>query len=98
MPTHPIVPPEGTDVIGANSFGTISAAPYGSASVLSISWAYIKMMGFRGLRKSTQVRFCVLCLSFLFQKLDLFYLKIHFLHYTGSKKSTDFTMSYCQKY
>jgi len=53
LPTHPIVPPEGTDPI--NSFGTISAAPYGSAAVLSIPWAYIKMMGARGLRAATQL-------------------------------------------
>jgi len=68
MPTHPIVPPEGTDVIGANSFGTISAAPYGSASVLSISWAYIKMMGFRGLRKSTQL--AILNANYMMKRLE----------------------------
>lgn len=55
LPTHPIIPPVGTDIEGAKPFGTISAAPYGSAAVLSISWAYIKMMGARGLTKATQV-------------------------------------------
>ena len=53
LPTHPVVPPEGTD--HENSFGVISASPYGSAAVLSIPWSYIKMMGANGLRKATQV-------------------------------------------
>ena len=53
LPTHPVVPPEGTD--HENSFGVISAAPYGSAAVLSIPWSYIKMMGASRLRKATQV-------------------------------------------
>jgi len=32
----------------------ISAAPFGSASILPISWMYIRMMGAQGLRKATQ--------------------------------------------
>jgi glycine dehydrogenase len=35
--------------------GPVSAAPYGSASILVIPWMYIRMMGERGLRKATQV-------------------------------------------
>ncbi len=35
--------------------GAVSAAPYGSAAILPISWAYIHMMGERGLTKATQV-------------------------------------------
>jgi glycine cleavage system P protein (glycine dehydrogenase) len=35
--------------------GPVSAAPYGSASILHISWAYIRMMGAAGLRRATQV-------------------------------------------
>jgi glycine dehydrogenase len=34
---------------------TISSAPYGSAGILPISWAYIRMMGPDGLRRATQV-------------------------------------------
>ncbi|WP_460462298.1 aminomethyl-transferring glycine dehydrogenase [Arthrobacter pigmenti] len=37
------------------AIGLISAAPYGSASILPISWAYIRMMGPDGLREATQV-------------------------------------------
>jgi glycine dehydrogenase len=39
----------------AKSFGAVSAAPFGSSAILPISWAYIKMMGAKGLRKATQV-------------------------------------------
>ncbi|NVJ66690.1 MAG: glycine dehydrogenase (aminomethyl-transferring), partial [Gammaproteobacteria bacterium] len=35
--------------------GAVSAAPYGSGMILPISWAYIKMLGRQGLRKSTEV-------------------------------------------
>ena len=35
--------------------GPLAAAPYGSAGILPISWAYIKMMGGEGLRRATQV-------------------------------------------
>jgi glycine dehydrogenase len=35
--------------------GPVAAAPYGSAGILPISWAYIKMMGADGLRRATQV-------------------------------------------
>src|ERR1035438_6921354 len=35
--------------------GPVAAAPYGSAGILPISWAYIRMMGADGLRRATQV-------------------------------------------
>lgn len=53
LPTHPIVTPYGTDI--TKPFGVVSAAPYGSSSILPISWAYIKMMGGRGLRHATEM-------------------------------------------
>jgi glycine dehydrogenase len=40
---------------GASEGGPVAAAPYGSAGILPISWAYIKMMGADGLRRATQV-------------------------------------------
>lgn len=55
LPTHPIVPPEGTDEAESKPFGVISAAPYGSSAILTIPYAYIKMMGAKGLRKASQV-------------------------------------------
>ncbi|CAG2164817.1 unnamed protein product [Oppiella nova] len=38
-----------------NHFGTVSAAPWGSAAILPISWAYIKLMGGQGLRHASEV-------------------------------------------
>ncbi|GAA5963591.1 hypothetical protein JCM8115_002042 [Rhodotorula mucilaginosa] len=50
LPGHPVVPTGGEHAIGP-----ISAAPYGSASILSISWAYIKMLGAEGLKHATKL-------------------------------------------
>ena len=52
LPSHPLVPECGP--VGGG-VGPISAAPWGSASLLPISWAYVAMMGGEGLRKATQV-------------------------------------------
>ncbi|MFO0874937.1 MAG: aminomethyl-transferring glycine dehydrogenase [Phycisphaerales bacterium] len=52
LPGHPVVRP---DSAGAHAIGPISAAPYGSPSILTISWMYIAMMGAAGLTKATQV-------------------------------------------
>ena len=43
---------EGTDTVPATQ---VAGAPYGSAGILPISWAYIAMMGAAGLRRATQV-------------------------------------------
>ncbi len=40
---------------GPGGVGPVSAAPYGSASILPISYTYIRMMGWDGLRRATQV-------------------------------------------
>lgn len=48
LPGHPI-----SDAGG--SLGPVAAAPFGSASVLLISWAYIAMLGGHGLKKATEV-------------------------------------------
>jgi glycine dehydrogenase len=45
-----VVEARGTDAVGA-----VSAAPWGSASILLISWAYIQMMGGEGLTEATKV-------------------------------------------
>jgi glycine dehydrogenase len=50
LPDHPVVP------LGhAASCGTVSSAPWGSPSILPISWAYIAMMGPDGLTEATKV-------------------------------------------
>ncbi|TFY70010.1 hypothetical protein EVJ58_g111 [Rhodofomes roseus] len=50
LPSHPIVPTGGDKGISA-----VAAAPYGSASILLISWAYIKMLGGDGLSAASAV-------------------------------------------
>jgi len=50
LPGHPVIPVGGEEAIGA-----VAAAPWGSASILTISWAYIAMMGAEGLRRATEV-------------------------------------------
>ncbi len=53
LPEHPVVPIEPER--HAASIGPVAAAPFGSASILPISWAYIRMMGARGLTRATAV-------------------------------------------
>ncbi|MGL6161685.1 aminomethyl-transferring glycine dehydrogenase [Microbulbifer sp.] len=48
---HPVTEVPETDT--AN--GTISAAPWGSASILPISWMYIRMMGRQGMKRATEI-------------------------------------------
>ncbi len=48
--------------------GAVTAAPFGSASILPISWMYIKMMGSEGLRKATQV--AILNANYIAKKLE----------------------------
>ncbi len=55
LPTHPAHP----DVQRRDGAGPVSAAPFGSAGILPISWAYIAMMGADGLTEAT----CVAVLS-----------------------------------
>ena len=51
LPNHPVQPIDG---LGSEN-DTVSAATYGSASILPISWMYIRMMGGAGLRRATEV-------------------------------------------
>ncbi len=50
LPTHPFAESPSADAIGP-----VSAAPYGSAGILCISWAYIALMGDAGLTQATKV-------------------------------------------
>jgi glycine dehydrogenase len=49
----------------------VAAAPYGSAGILPISWAYIKMMGAEGLRRATAV--AILSANYLARRLDPYF-------------------------
>ena len=57
LPSHPIRPEAGPLGRGHvdGGVGPVSAAPWGSALVLTIPWAYIRLMGGAGLTKATQV-------------------------------------------
>jgi glycine dehydrogenase len=63
LPTHPLVKTGGNQATK-----TISAAPYGSASILLISYAYIKMLGTEGLRDST--KYAILNANYIKTKLE----------------------------
>ena len=53
LPDHPVVKGVNPYKTEQGTVGAVSAAPWGSASILTISWAYIAMMGATGLKKAT---------------------------------------------
>jgi len=55
LPDHPCVEGVNPAASNAGTVGAVSAAPWGSAGILPISWAYVAMMGGPGLRRATQV-------------------------------------------
>ena len=55
LPDHPVAAGVNPVADRRGTIGTVSAAPWGSAGILPISWAYIAMMGARGLRRATEV-------------------------------------------
>ena len=56
------------DLRASTLAGPVAAAPFGSAGILPISWAYIKMMGAEGLRRATQV--AILSANYVARRLD----------------------------
>ncbi len=65
LPGHPLAPP------GSQPVGPVSAAPWGSASILPISFAYIAMMGEPGLKRATQV--AILSANYIAHRLGSHY-------------------------
>jgi glycine dehydrogenase len=63
LPRHSVI----KDCGPVTGMGAVSAAPWGSSSILSISWMYIKMMGSEGLKKASQV--AILNANYLAHKL-----------------------------
>ncbi|HEX6142402.1 MAG TPA: aminomethyl-transferring glycine dehydrogenase, partial [Geminicoccaceae bacterium] len=55
LPDHPVVPGVNPAARDGTSVGAVAAAPWGSASILPISWAYIALMGARGLRRASEL-------------------------------------------
>jgi glycine dehydrogenase len=74
LPTHPLV-----KVGGNKGIGAISAAPWGSSSILPISWMYIEMMGGHGLKLATQV--AILNANYIAKRLEGHYSVL----YTGNR-------------
>ena len=75
----PFLPGHAQAQINLPAFGPISAAPFGSASILPISWAYIRMMGNEGLRDATAN--AVLSANYVANKLAAHYPVL----YTGNQ-------------
>jgi glycine dehydrogenase len=67
LPNHPIDSLAGP----ATGPGPVSSAPYGSASILPISWAYIRMMGGEGLTHATQT--AILSANYIALKLNPYF-------------------------
>ncbi|MGE5500150.1 MAG: aminomethyl-transferring glycine dehydrogenase, partial [Syntrophothermus sp.] len=74
LPGHPVVKTGGDKAIHA-----VSAAPWGSANVLLISYAYIQMMGAEGLKQATEV--AILNANYIKSRLESYFKVL----YTGSK-------------
>lgn len=67
LPAHPTQPVPNTAIEN----GTISSAPWGSASILPISWMYIRMMGADGMKSATE--YAILNANYVAEKLSAYY-------------------------
>ncbi|WP_042371106.1 aminomethyl-transferring glycine dehydrogenase [Streptacidiphilus neutrinimicus] len=67
LPNHPLQPTAGPET----GVGPISAAPWGSAAILPISWSYVRLMGGEGLKRATQV--AVLNANYIAKRLAPYY-------------------------
>jgi len=65
LPGHPVVRPMTST---SQAIGPVSSAPYGSASILPISWVYIALMGAEGLTRATQV--AILNANYMAKRLE----------------------------
>ena len=66
LPAHPKI--ENANLSRQSGVGPVSAAPFGSASILTISWMYIRMMGGQGLTDATKV--AILNANYIAKRLD----------------------------
>lgn len=73
LPSHPLRPAAGPAGRGLpeGGVGPVSGAPWGSAGILPIAWAYIAMMGAEGLTRATQV--AVLSANYVARRLSGLY-------------------------
>jgi glycine dehydrogenase len=71
LPGHSVLTPYADETDGSSRIGAIAAAPWGSASILPISWMYIRMMGSQGLTAATKV--AILNANYMAHRLDPHY-------------------------
>ncbi len=73
LPSHPVVRtrPESEISNLKSQIGAVSAAPWGSASILVISWMFIRMMGPDGLKRATQ--FAILNANYIANRLENYF-------------------------
>ena len=78
LPSHPKI----TNSLGAEQFqqhiGAVSAAPWGSASILPISWMYIAMMGPDGLTEAT--KYAILNANYVSKRLENYFPTLYRRH------------------
>ncbi len=77
LPGHPLAAM--ADRSGEQALGPVSAAPYGSPSILPISWSYIRLMGPEGLADATRI--AILNANYMAKRLEEHYPVL----YTGEK-------------
>ncbi|MEH2447098.1 MAG: aminomethyl-transferring glycine dehydrogenase [Nostoc sp.] len=70
LPGHPVVMSE-EEISNSQRIGAVAAAPWGSASILVISWMYIAMMGTAGLTQATKV--AILSANYIAKRLESYY-------------------------
>ncbi len=70
-PFLPATPSLYIDVDPKDGVGPVAAAPYGSASILTISWMYIRMMGPDGLKRATEI--AILNANYIAKRLDPYF-------------------------
>jgi glycine dehydrogenase len=71
VPFLPAAPSLYIDVDPKEGVGPVAAAPYGSASILTISWMYIRMMGADGLKRATEIS--ILNANYIAKRLDPYF-------------------------
>ena len=71
LPDHPLVDAVNPAARGGETVGTVSSAPWGSASILPISWSYMFMMKGHGLKRATQV--AILGANYIARRLEPHY-------------------------
>jgi glycine dehydrogenase len=78
LPSHPVFTARLDDKNSKQHIGPVSAAPWGSASILPISWMYIAMMGADGLTEAT--KFAILNANYISKRLENYFPTLYRSH------------------